>query len=251
MASTSFVAAGRGRAQRLNLSNNLGAAGKQAIAIARSVGNLAETLGAGLGTRPMSAREMLDAVGLTGVPLPSLAKARSCRLPSCDCPSPDLGEIRRVIERPERVEIAVRLRNTTGKQREYKLDGGAIETETGDAAGQLVITPDQLTLEPGDTAVVRFEADASKFADRLDHAAAIKISAENCDPMRLAIVIRVEPEVAVVPVVDLHCCCTPKVRPLRWYHHYYCDPAPQRTPTPPTDADPRPTPQPAPQPPIG
>ena len=27
-----------------------------------------------------------------------------------------------------------------------------------------------------------------------------------------------------VPVIDLHCCCTPRARPLKWYHHYYCDP---------------------------
>lgn len=227
MSSTSFVASSRGRAQRANLINNLGVAGRQATAILRSIGEVGTTLG---GNRPLSARELLDSLGLTGVPLPSLAKARSCGAPSCDCPSPDLGEIRRLIDRPEQVQVAIRLRNTTRKQRQYRLEPGVVQSPFGEEAGRLTVAPAEVTLEPGDGIVVRAAVDATKFQPHVDYAATIKVSAENCEPMRLAVVVRVEPESEVVPVVDLHCCCTPKVRPLRWYHHYYCDPAPQRRP---------------------
>lgn len=238
MGSTSFLASSRGRTQRANFAINMESAGKQATVIARSIGDLVGTIGDTLGgAQPASVRELLDSLGLAAVPLPSLAKARTCGTPACDCPSPDLGEIRRVIERPDRIEIAVRLRNRTSRPREYTLEAGEIETAEGQKAGALVVAPAVVKLEAGEVTVVRVAVDASKFETHADYGGTIKVSAEKCEPMRLGVVVRIEPEVAVVPVVDLHCCCTPKLRPLRWYHHYYCDPAPERQPD---DRQPRP-----------
>jgi|GEM_PF-2764529 len=225
MGTTSFSASTPSRNARANLNANLGAIAQQARIISQSLGEIGNSLG---GTRPASLRQFLDSVGLSGLPLPSLANARTCGVPSCDCASPDLGEIRRVLDRPEAVQIGARFRNTTSKQRTFALTAGKIMSEDGKEGGTITVSPDSVTLEPGEVAVVQISVDASKYATGVDHAATIKVSSEKCQDMYLGVVVLVQPEVKVVPVVDLHCCCTPKLRPLRWYHHYYCDPAPER-----------------------
>jgi hypothetical protein len=224
MSSMSYSTSTPNRTALANLTGNLDAIVKQARVIAGAVGEIGASLG---GAKPLSARQMLDSIGLKDVPLPSLAKARSCGVPACHCPSPDLGEVCKVLERAERTEFAVRVRNTTSNQRSFQLSAGKLQAENGQGEGVMSLSDSEIALEPGQFEVVRITVDASKFPTGIAYIGAIQITAKDCETMYLGIVVRVQPQTEVIPVIDLHCCCHPKARPLRWYHHYYCDPAPE------------------------
>jgi hypothetical protein len=224
MSSMSYSASTPNRATITNLAGNFDSIVKQARVIAGAMGEIGASLGGG---KPLSARQMLDSIGLKDVPLPSLAKARSCGVPACHCPSPDLGEVRQVIERSEQTEFAVRLRNTTASKRTFQLSAGKLQAENGQGEGAMSLSDSEVALDPGQFKVVRIAVDASKFPAGINYIGAIQITATDCEVMYLGVVVLVQPQTEVIPVIDLHCCCHPKARPLRWYHHYYCDPAPE------------------------
>jgi len=224
MSTTSFSRSSVNRRLRTNLGGSLNAAVKQVQAIGRAAESIANEFG---GLQAPSLRDALDSIGLRGLPLPSLARARACGTPECHCPSPDLGEVRKVVDRPEKVSVGFRFRNGSGARRTFDLQAGSITAETGEAGGAVAVSPNSLDLGPGEIGVVRVDVDASQHRRGVDYVGAVKVSAKSCEDMTLTVVVAVEPETDVLPIVDLHCCCHPKVRPLRWYHHYYCDPPPE------------------------
>jgi hypothetical protein len=132
--------------------------------------------------------------------------------------------VRRVVDRNERVVVAVRLRNTTDRARDYVLDAGPMISHGGEAGGEAVVEPASVALDPGAVGVIRVLVDASKHRSGVDYETRLRIRSKGCDDLSLGIAVHVSAEVETAPLVDLHCCCTPKQRPLRWYHHYYCDP---------------------------
>lgn len=227
MSTTSFSRSSIGRVFRANLGGNVNAAVKQIQVIGRAAGAIANEI-SGLPT--VSLRQTLDSLGLAALPLPSLARARACGTPECHCPSPDLGEVHKVIDRPERTEIGVRFRNNSGARRTFELKAGALIAETGEPGGDMTLSAPSLELDPGKIGVIRVQVDASKHRRGVDYVGAIKASSKDCEDMTLTIAVSVEPESDTLPIVDLHCCCHPKLRPLRWYHHYYCDPPQEQRP---------------------
>jgi hypothetical protein len=222
MGSTRFDANARSRRGQANLRENLSVVFQQAKVLGRAAGEVAALSGQ---MRGGSMRDTLDSLGLGGLPMPSLARARACRGPDCcDCPPTDLGCIRRTLDRPEHAEVLVRLRNPTGRKRTYLLEMSNLDAETGDGESKAAVVPAAVDLDPGETAVVSVQVEAAEQQPGVDYEGVLRIRAENCDDLRLCICVRVDVPKDCAPLVDLHCCCHPKVRPLRWYHHYYCDP---------------------------
>lgn len=221
MGSTSFSTNARGRRGRANLRENLSVAFQQARVIGRAADELAALSGE---MRGGSMRDALDSLGLGRLPMPSLARARACRGPDCcDCPPADLGCVRRTLDRSERAEVRVRLRNPTGRRRTYLLEMTNLAAESGDGESKAAVVPAAVELEPGEVAVVAVQVEAAEQRPGVDYEGVLRIRAENCDDLRLRICVLVDVSKDCAPLVDLHCCCHPKVRPLRWYHHYYCD----------------------------
>ncbi|MXP42841.1 hypothetical protein [Allopontixanthobacter sediminis] len=229
MANTSFSAFSSNRATLANLSANIEAVTRQARVIADSVTEIGRNM---TPAAAPSMRELLDSVGLRGLPLPSLANARTCSLPACECPSPDLGEVRRVAERADDLNFSVRFRNTTGKARDFAFDGGELHAEDGKGGGTLTLSAKTASLESGAATVMQVAVEGREFRTGVDYCGQIRIRAKECETMYLGVCMRIQHVVERVPTIDLHCCCESKSRPLRWYHHYYCDPPAQPEPKP-------------------
>jgi hypothetical protein len=122
------------------------------------------------------------------------------------------------------VTAAVRLRNSGKSERSYRLDAAPLQSTAGEPGGHVGVEPAELKLGPGESAVVRLLADASKHARGVDYETTVHIRSKGCDDLTLGLTVLVEAEKDVVPTLDLHCCCTPPGRRLRWYHHSYCQP---------------------------
>ncbi|AJP71193.1 hypothetical protein [Sphingomonas hengshuiensis] len=193
----------------------------QVQTVARAVGEIATIASAAQGA---ALRRTMRASGLEGLPMPSLARARGCRLPACDCKSSDLGEIRKVIDSARDVRIVFKLRNTTSQRRIFALNPKPMTGDDGSNGGRILLVPDRVDLEPGETKVIEAVIDASDHQSGVEYGAAVTIASETCDAMRLRLTVLVEREIDHAPTLDLHCCCHPRPRPLHWYHHYYCDP---------------------------
>lgn len=223
MGSTSFTSGSGSTRLADSLRNNLAVAARQTDSFSR----LATDLGSAAKDMQIpSLRELFDGLGLKGLPTPSLARARSCRLPECDCPSNDLGRIRRRVDRPELVTAAARLRNSGKAERSYVLTADPMQSTSGEAGGAVKIEPAELKLAPGESAVVRFHLDASKHARGEEYETRVRIRSKGCDDLGLDLSVVVETERESIPTIDLHCCCKPPGRQIRWYHHSYCQPAP-------------------------
>jgi hypothetical protein len=179
------------------------------------------------GARPRSA--VARAVRQLRLPRPSVANASACGLPRCDCPSTDLGELRKVACEPGQVPIAFRVRNTTRARRTFSLTASPLACARTAQLGTVTLSPSYVDLAAGQTAVIMATVDSSGQHRGETASAAVEIASEGCDNMSLMLAIEIERE-AEVPVVDLHCCCSARPRPLRWYHHYYCDPRPHQDP---------------------
>jgi hypothetical protein len=242
MGTTSYSATRTGQRIQAMLRSNLNLASRQAASISRALNDVA---GLGREIQAVPLNQLLAAIGLPGVPMPSLARARGCRLPDCDCPPSDLGDIRRVVDRPERVEMVARFRNRSEWKRDFAIEASAMVSHTGEPGGAVAVEPAHLSLEPGEIAVVKLVVDAGKHRPGVDYDATLRFRAKGCEDLTLGVTVHVETLDDMVPLVDLHCCCRPKQRPLRWYHHYYCDPpadarTPKATQAPITDGPQRP-----------
>jgi hypothetical protein len=161
-----------------------------------------------------------------------LANARTCNLPSCECPSPDLGEVRRVAERAEDLNFSVRFRNSSDKAQDFGLEAGTLQSEDGKDEGTMTLSTKSASLESGAAAVIQVAVEGRQFRPDVDYCGQIRINAKNCETMYLGVCVRIQKVAERVPTIDLHCCCDTKLRPLRWYHHYYCDPPRENRPTP-------------------
>lgn len=214
MATTSYSRSGRSSA--LN-TDALGQLARQVRVLAAAAGAISETLAE---NQRDQARDLFDRLGL---PMPSLARARSCKMPDCGCEggqsSGGLGVLRQVLDRAEVAHFTVRLRNSDCEKRSYVLQ--ADKTEDG---GGLVATPASVTLSPGQSVVVQISADASKLSYGQTLRQSLRLQADTCAPQVLEVEVSVERPPEVVPTLDLSCCCDSGLRPQKWYHHYYCDP---------------------------
>lgn len=224
MSTTTYYASMESRTARSGLTRNLEAALVQAQGIGRAVREIATIA---IETQDSALRQAMGAIGLQGLPRPSLAKASSCGLPSCECPSSDLGEIRKVIDQPRRVSLAFRVRNTTKERRVFALAAKPVMSEDGKPGGGITVVPASVDLEPGEVEMVRVEIDASGHETGLGYNSIVTVASRKCEDMHLGVSVLVEREIDSAPLVNLHCCCHPRPRPLRWYHHYYCDPQEQ------------------------
>jgi hypothetical protein len=213
------------RTARSGLTRSLEAAIFQAQGIGRAVREIATIV---IDTQDSALRQAMGAVGLRGLPRPSLAKASSCGLPSCECPSTDLGEIRKVIDQPRPVSLAFRVRNTTKERRVFTLSAKPVMSEEGNPGGSIALVPATVDLDPGEVQMVRAQIDATGHEVGLGYNSIVTIATRNCEDMYLGVSVFVEREIDCAPLVNLHCCCHPRLRPLRWYHHYYCDPQQQQ-----------------------
>ena len=99
-----------------------------------------------------------------------------------------------------------------------------LAAETADGESKATVVPSTGELDAGEVAVVAVHVEAAEQRSGVTYEGVLRIRAESCDDLRLSISVLIEEPKDSVPLVDLHCCCHPKVRPLRWYHHYYCDP---------------------------
>jgi hypothetical protein len=99
-----------------------------------------------------------------------------------------------------------------------------MQSATGESGGEVRIEPSELKLAPGESAVVRMMMDASKHEPGRDYETSVRIRSKGCDDLSLGLTVVVEVERESIPTVDLHCCCKPAGRRLRWYHHAYCQP---------------------------
>lgn len=179
------------------------------------------------GARPRSA--VARAARHIRFPRPSIANASACGLPRCECPSTDLGELRKIACEPGRVPVAFRIRNMTRARRTFHLTATPLASSRTAQLGTVALSPAEVNLAAGQTAVIMATADAQAQHRGETASAVVEIASEGCDTMSLMLVIEMEHE-AEMPVVDLHCCCGATPRPLRWYHHYYCDPRPHQGP---------------------
>jgi hypothetical protein len=221
VSTTTYYASMETRAARSGLTRNLEATIVQAQGIGRAVREIAAIA---IGTQDAALRQAMGAMGLRGLPRPSLARASSCGLPSCECPSPDLGEIRKVIDEPRLVSLAFRVRNTSKERRIFTLAAKPVMSEDGKPGGSITLVPASVELEPGEVEMVRVQIDAVRHEVGLGYNSIVTIASRNCEDMHLGVGVLVEREIDCAPLVNLHCCCHPRPRPLRWYHHYYCDP---------------------------
>lgn len=172
-------------------------------------------------------RQAFRAIGFRHLPRPSFDKARACGLPRHHCPSADLGEIRKVIDRSEQVELTFRVRNTTRSRRTFTLAVRSDASQGSSAGASVTLTPPSVDLDPGEIQIVRVQVDATQYEPGVAYHRTITIAARNCETMRLGVCVEIARHEDCAPLVDLHCCCEPRSRPLRWYDHYYCDPAPE------------------------
>lgn len=99
-----------------------------------------------------------------------------------------------------------------------------MHSETGEAGGAVSFAPSSITLDPGEVGLVRAAVDAARHVEGRDYASRVELNAEHCETQTLTMMVTVRRPEEDAPVVDLTCCCHPRPRPLRWYHHNYCDP---------------------------
>ena len=220
--STSYHASMESRSARSGLARSVGKAFEQVEAIGRATGRLVAAAGE---AQNGAFRQAMRAAGIGNLPRPSLSNASACGLPRCDCPSPDLGEIRKVVDRPDQVRLAFRVRNTTKARRRFAMTAQPIASQGGQAGGAITVTPASVELNPGEVQTVQVQVDARQHQPGSDYRSIIHVASERCETMHLGVSVEVAGE-DEAPIIDLHCCCEPRPRPLRWYHHYYCDPRP-------------------------
>jgi hypothetical protein len=167
-------------------------------------------------------RAIAEGIGLDRLPRPSIARASACRIPQCQCPSADLGEIYKEADRPEVVQLSFRMRNNGQSHRTYALSAQPAVAALGGAGGPVLVTPASVALEPGEVATIVVTVDASAHEDGAEYTSAVAISADGAAArfMQVGVLIRRKPDYA--PIIDMHHGCGP--RPLRWYHHFYCEP---------------------------
>lgn len=222
MSTTIFHPGMPDRSRRGDGSRRLGRALDQIEIMGRAADRVIEIAAEAQGA---AMRQAFRAMGFPSLPRASFDKARACGTPSHACPSPFLGEIRKVVDRREHVHLAFRVRNVTRCRRLFTLSVGPHSPQGGATGGSVTLSPASVDLDPGEIAIVRADVDASQYEAGVAYRRIVTIASRNCEPMRLAICVEVEREEDCAPLVDLHCCCEPRMRPLRWYHHYYCDPA--------------------------
>jgi hypothetical protein len=220
MSGTRYHAGGGGAmaAQAGNLVQNLGTMGG---ALRDLVGTITELQGVVL-------REVSAGLRDAGLPSLSLRNARSCAFPEYARCDPDLGALVRDVQPGETVRMPVRFRNTTGKRRTFAFAfAGPLKDSQGRTAKPPALTPASLDLDDGEVGRVLLATPVGdEFAVGAEYSTRLVVRAEECDDQHLTVTIRVACDDG--PVIRLCCACDPKVRPLRWYHHYYCDPPPKR-----------------------
>ncbi|HHM05551.1 MAG TPA: hypothetical protein ENJ19_07385 [Gammaproteobacteria bacterium] len=156
---------------------------------------------------------------------------------SCDFPEPcrpdtHVGRLVRSAYPGECVRIPVKFRNATGKPREFDFRAEQpLVNSRGEQARPLKLSRTTVRLLPEQSGMTVLSVDLDDaFRTGYEYATDIIIVSEGCEPQRLKIVINVQSDDAC-PVIKLGCPCDPPLRPLRWYHHYYCDqPRAERTP---------------------
>jgi hypothetical protein len=137
--------------------------------------------------------------------------------------------LRKVACEPGQVPLAFRVRNTSKERRTFSLTATPLACSRTAQLGTVALSPSHMDLAAGQTAVIMATVDARAQHRGETASAVVEIASEGCDTMSLMLAIDMERE-AEMPVVDLHCCCSARPRPLRWYHHYYCDPRPHQDP---------------------
>jgi hypothetical protein len=199
--------------------DSLGQLGRQMRVIAAAAGAISETLAE---TQRDQTRDFFERLGL---PMPSLARARSCKTPECGCGCGGaghgtLGTLRQVLDRPEVAEFTVKLHNSDCDKRSYHLSVDRV----GDNQPDLMVNPEQLTLDPCQSATVQVRANSGKLAYGDTLRGTIRIEAENCSPQFIDVEVSVERPPEVIPTIELSCCCQTGMRRQHWSDHYYCDP---------------------------
>jgi hypothetical protein len=232
MSGTRYYATGGGQlgARAGDLAQSLGTMG----------GMLREVLSAAGELQGAVLREVAGTLRASGLPQPSLRYARSCDFPDYACCDPDLGTVHRDAQPGETIRMPLRFKNTTGKARAFTLElAGELKDSRGRTVKALQVTPERLELDDGETGLVLLQAViGDEFAAGTTYRTRLRVKAEDCEPQHLTVSISVALDEG--PVIGLCCGCDPKVRPLRWYHHYYCDPPRQRQPDRPQPSRPQP-----------
>ena len=220
----------------IDLNDTLGGMVKQLRVVGAAVMGMAEVM------RDTQSDSLRDIFKNLGLPMPSLSRAQTCRMPDCGCDDPtgDLGTIRRELDRPDGAVFTVTLRNRDCKARTYRIDGGTMATGNPDQQSAIAVDPATVTLDAGERAQLRIMVDASKYDYGTRATGQVTVRAEDCTPQYLGVAISVVRPYEPIPTIDLHCDCKPNLRPQRWYHHYYCDPKGRKKPahdTPPQPVD--------------
>ena len=228
MGTTSYSKSGS--APLLN-TDSLGQLGRQVRVLAAAATALSETVAE---NQRDQTRDFFNRLGL---PMPSLARARSCKTPDCGCDqgtsTKGLGVLRQVLDRPETAHFTVKMRNNDCEKRSYSLTAAQ-----NPEAHSLILSPADLVLDPGQSTEVRIELDASKTPYGSTIRDTVRVSGENCAPQFLEVEVSVQRPVEVVPTITLTCCCDTGMKPQKWYHHYYCDPPRKQRDTAPEVAQP-------------
>ena len=167
-----------------------------------------------------------------------LRSGRACDRPEAVCCDPHLGTVTRPARLGETVRLTAKLRNGTGKSRTFTIKADQpLRNSRGETAGAAKVEPASLTLAPGETRLITATvAVGDGFSTGFTYATDVTVETEGCDPQRLPIAVAVESDVAA-PLVVLCCGCEPPVRPLRYYHHFYCDKPRRQDQPPPGNTD--------------
>ena len=169
-------------------------------------------------------RDLTSALRDIGLPGISLRHARSCSFPEYVCCDPDLGTVTRDAHQGEELRIPVSFRNTTGRRRSFAIAvAGPLKDLQGRTTKAPSVTPTSFDLDDGEAAqVVVATSVGEEFDAGSAYSTRLIVRSEGCEDQHLTVTIRVSCDTG--PVIGLCCGCEPKLQPLRWYHHYYCDP---------------------------
>ncbi|MFL6200155.1 MAG: hypothetical protein ACJ76J_13330 [Thermoanaerobaculia bacterium] len=151
---------------------------------------------------------------------------RTCAFPPAHCPDPCVGTIVQEVFAGEVREVPIQARNGTNAPRTYTFHiDRPLRNSRGDEAGVPNLAPPQLSLRPGETGLVRLRLNVGEsFHPGFSYSTEAVIASRGCADQLLEIQVLVLTDDGG-PGIALGCPCDPPVRPLLWYHHFYCDKA--------------------------
>ncbi len=142
-----------------------------------------------------------------------------CDFPDIECPPKIACTLIREVSRGERVVEPVLVRNIGDEDKVFVFQPADLTASDGDVAGPLVIVPKEVTLKPGQSALVRIAYNVTtKFQPGRRYSADVKVTGYYEQTIQV-----------IAHVIDVPKCTVaqkdlPKDRRHYWQDHFYCEP---------------------------